>query len=58
MAPRIWDAKTWVADPTHTALTLGWRARTTIAEGMARTAVWMRREGLALTERWRQEQGS
>lgn len=25
---------------------LGWRARTTLAEGMARTASWLRREGL------------
>ena len=42
MPARIWDATTWVADCTKSGRLLGWRPRTTLSEGLARTVDWMR----------------
>lgn len=42
MPARIWDAKTWVADCTKSKRLLGWRATTSLAEGIARTVAWTR----------------
>jgi nucleoside-diphosphate-sugar epimerase len=42
LAPRIWDAKIWVADATKSKRLLGWRPRTTLSEGLARTVAWAR----------------
>jgi nucleoside-diphosphate-sugar epimerase len=38
---RRWDTQTWVADPRHAAESLGWRARTSFADGIVKTAAWM-----------------
>ncbi len=44
MPARIWDAKTWVADCSKSVRALGWRPRTTLAEGLRRTVDWTRAE--------------
>lgn len=42
MPDRAWDTNVWVSDPTRIARELGWRARTGLAEGLARTVEWLR----------------
>jgi len=42
MAPRSWDTDVWVADARRITRDLGWRPRTTFADGLARTAAWHR----------------
>ena len=42
MPQRIWDQKTWVADCTKSKRLLGWRATTSLADGIARTVAWTR----------------
>jgi dolichol-phosphate mannosyltransferase len=42
MAPRPWDTEVWVADARRIERDLGWRPRTTFAEGLARTVDWHR----------------
>ncbi|HUJ26580.1 MAG TPA: NAD-dependent epimerase/dehydratase family protein [Myxococcales bacterium] len=44
MKPRIWDASVWVADCTRARTLLGWRARTTLSDGIARTVAWTRQQ--------------
>lgn len=54
MPQRHWDLTRWQADPRKAERLLGWRARTSLADGLARTAAWMRstEAGLAgLTKR-------
>ena len=41
MAQRAWDATTWVADPSAAERRMGWRATTTLPDGLTRTAAWM-----------------
>ena len=42
MQPRIWDSAIWVADCTRSKTLLGWRAQTTLDEGLRRTVAWAR----------------
>jgi len=42
MADRPWDRRDWYADPRKADAVLGWRARTTLEEGLSRTSDWMR----------------
>jgi nucleoside-diphosphate-sugar epimerase len=51
MRDRAWDTSTWVADPRAIATTLGWQARTSLAEGLRRTVEWLRARP-ALTARY------
>jgi len=41
MQGRAWDLSEWYANPEHAASCLGWRARTTLADGLRRTAEWV-----------------
>jgi len=46
MPPRAWDARgederEWVADASRAADVLGWRARTSFEDGLARTRAWV-----------------
>ena len=47
MQPRIWDSGTWVADCTKAKTLLGWRARTSLNQGLARTVAFVRSQGVA-----------
>lgn len=42
MTDRIWDTSVWVADPRAASAGLGWQARTSLADGFARTVDWFR----------------
>lgn len=42
MPDRIWDTSVWVADPRKIERELGWRPARTLAEGLDRTAQWLR----------------
>jgi nucleoside-diphosphate-sugar epimerase len=42
MAPRVWDATTWVADCTKSRRVLGWWPATPLADGLRRTIEWTR----------------
>ena len=52
MAARKWDVAGWYADPAKAAADLCWRARTPLAEGLARMADWCR--ALPAPERYAQ----
>jgi hypothetical protein len=41
MPGRSWDTSVWVGDPTITEQTLGWRACTPLAAGLAHLGEWM-----------------
>lgn len=47
MQPRIWDSSTWVADCTKAKTLLGWRAGTSLDEGLSRTVAFVRSQGVA-----------
>jgi len=40
MADRAWDHADWYANPKKAEKILGWRAPTTLSDGMAKTAAW------------------
>jgi nucleoside-diphosphate-sugar epimerase len=42
MAERAWDTAIWVADPGAAARVLGWRAITSLHEGLRQLRVWLR----------------
>ena len=42
MADRSWDTSVWVSDPRAIRRDLGWEARTSFADGFARTVDWLR----------------
>lgn len=42
MEGRSWDTSVWVSDSRRAAAVLGWNARITFAQGLARTADWFR----------------
>jgi nucleoside-diphosphate-sugar epimerase len=48
---RHWDTDVWVADPRRIEADLGWRARTSIEEGLTATARWLA-ERADLAERY------
>jgi dolichol-phosphate mannosyltransferase len=48
---RMWDTSCWVADARQIQAQLGWRATTAVAEGLERSAAWLRSAGRA-TERY------
>jgi dolichol-phosphate mannosyltransferase len=52
MNARPWDTDVWLGDPTAAASALGWRARTSLAEGLEAMAGWLR-ERPDLLERYR-----
>lgn len=37
---RPWDTTFWVGDPTHTKKVLGWKAKTSLEEGIVKTYKW------------------
>jgi nucleoside-diphosphate-sugar epimerase len=37
---RAWDPRVWVGDPTLIRSELGWKATTSLADGLSRTAAW------------------
>ena len=39
---RAWDTNYWVGDPSHTAATIGWKATTSLAEGLGKTVQWLK----------------
>jgi dolichol-phosphate mannosyltransferase len=41
MPNRGWDTTVWVSDPRRIAADLGWRAATTLDEGLRRTIAWI-----------------
>lgn len=41
MTGRAWDTSVWVGDPTSSAEHLGWRAETSLADGLTRMDAWM-----------------
>ena len=49
MPARGWDLTRWQSDPAKAERLLGWRARTSLDEGLTRTAAWMRQADPALT---------
>jgi nucleoside-diphosphate-sugar epimerase len=58
MPPRIWDTATWVAGPEKCERLLGWRARTTLADGLASTVAWQQaRHGSNATTAAQKAQG-
>jgi dolichol-phosphate mannosyltransferase len=42
MPSRAWDVAQWYANPAKAETQLGWRARTVLRDGLARTAEWLR----------------
>jgi dolichol-phosphate mannosyltransferase len=42
MKARTWDTSVWVGSPERMTREVGWRAHTTLSEGLARTARWLR----------------
>lgn len=48
MSGRHWDLTRWQADVGKAERLLGWRARTGLADGLARTASWMKTAGAEL----------
>ncbi len=42
MPQRSWDTTCWVADPSRIAAELGWKAQTTLDEGLAQTSAWLK----------------
>ncbi len=42
MEGRAWDLRTWVSNPARIEAVLGWKPRVSFADGLARTAEWLR----------------
>jgi nucleoside-diphosphate-sugar epimerase len=42
MPDRAWDTRAWVSNPAKIEAALGWRATTSLPEGLALTADWLR----------------
>ena len=42
MEQRGWDTNVWVSNPRAASEHLGWRTSTTLGDGLARTAAWLR----------------
>ncbi|MDB5645211.1 NAD-dependent epimerase/dehydratase family protein [Methylobacterium sp.] len=49
MPERSWDLTRWQANPDKAERLIGWRARTNVADGLARTGDWMTRAGAGLS---------
>ena len=45
MRPRHWDTTRWVADPAKARTLLGWEAKHTLRQGLAKTAAWLEHRG-------------
>jgi dolichol-phosphate mannosyltransferase len=52
MEQRAWDVLDWFSDQKKTEAVLGWKARTSFKEGLARTSAWYR--GLEDKEKYQQ----
>jgi nucleoside-diphosphate-sugar epimerase/glycosyltransferase involved in cell wall biosynthesis len=52
MEQRAWDVLDWFSDQQKTASVLGWKARTSFKDGLARTSAWYR--GLEDREKYQQ----
>jgi dolichol-phosphate mannosyltransferase len=44
MAERDWDTTVWRSDPRAAEEQLGWRAQTSLRDGLERTGAWMREQ--------------
>jgi dolichol-phosphate mannosyltransferase len=44
MPARDWDTTVWRSDPRAAADVIGWRATTTLRDGLERTGAWMREQ--------------
>jgi nucleoside-diphosphate-sugar epimerase len=44
MRGRAWDTRVWCGDPSHAADELGWRATTTLRQGLLRFVDWLQNE--------------
>ena len=47
MPNRAWDTDQWYGDPQRAKSIIGWSARTSLEEGLSRTAEWMKKSGTA-----------
>lgn len=45
MEARAWDTDVWVSNPSRAAAELGWRAETSLEDGLLATAEWLRAAG-------------
>jgi dolichol-phosphate mannosyltransferase len=43
MEPRAWDTSVWVGDPARAQSELGWRATTSLTQGLEETGAWFER---------------
>jgi len=57
MTNRQWDLADWYADPGKALSTLGWRARTTLADGLRKTADWQRSSVQPIVTKFGTDQG-
>ncbi len=57
MGQREWDTNVWVSDPRAALELLDWRATSSLGDGLARTAAWLR-ERPRLWERYGVEDGA
>jgi dolichol-phosphate mannosyltransferase len=53
MPARNWDAETWLADATKVRRILKWNAKTSLCDGIKKTAEWYRSEGHKIARAWK-----
>jgi dolichol-phosphate mannosyltransferase len=52
MPRRMWDTEVWVANPARIRAELGWEASTSLEQGLASTAEWLKKAGAGIRERY------